>query len=519
MSTPETLSDQILTAINSRIPFSYSNPTSTLNINLTSDYDYDYDYDNDDNDQLIYISMLELKITLNSPINDHILSQFINMIPYTLYQPKNRTSYSSGIKFDLFENVENITNCLKIRLEQFEWVEIELINNIKFDRVDTEFSLSTQGELTIHYFPSNNNNLTPIETLLPKWIAFGSNQQQIIATHNGTFHLDEVTAYTILNYLYPNNQLIRTRDPTLIATANLTIDVGGVYDANQGRYDHHQLDFTDTFNDQSQIKLSSAGLIWKHYGRQLIQTYCQQSKIDVYNLESTYYDLYWQIFAEIDAHDNGQRQYTDNFYDLLKNKTIRNHYPTNLNLISTITKLNTSDTANHTAQMTAFKKASDVVWTLFDIHLTHYFVVQNELTTDIATIANAYSQSQPTDRYLVVRTDCNNWRKGIQLYEDTHLDRLPILFLIYPNSNATWNIRTLSDQQFKSRQDLLPLSQLQKLVTCPDEITFIHTKLFIGASLTLETAIEMAQFSSVSLDCVNNDTDTNKTLVSDTLIV
>ena len=65
-------------------------------------------------------------------------------------------------------------------------------------------------------------------------------QPIIIATHSGTFHTDEVTAYAVLRYLFPANILIRTRDAELIDGANLAIDVGHIYDPVRGRFDHHQ---------------------------------------------------------------------------------------------------------------------------------------------------------------------------------------------------------------------------------------------------------------------------------------
>ena len=82
-----------------------------------------------------------------------------------------------------------------------------------------------------------------------------------IVTHNGTFHLDEITAYAILDYLYPQNQLIRTRDQELINQTNITIDVGGIYDPEKNKYDHHQSTFNDTFCDKSEKIFCSVVLV------------------------------------------------------------------------------------------------------------------------------------------------------------------------------------------------------------------------------------------------------------------
>ncbi|MFQ3265592.1 MAG: uncharacterized UPF0160 family protein, partial [Colwellia sp.] len=62
----------------------------------------------------------------------------------------------------------------------------------------------------------------------------------IIATHNGNFHADDVFSIAALKNIFPSIKLIRTRNLELIAKADIVIDVGGEYDADAGRFDHHQ---------------------------------------------------------------------------------------------------------------------------------------------------------------------------------------------------------------------------------------------------------------------------------------
>ena len=107
-----------------------------------------------------------------------------------------------------------------------------------------------------------------------------------IITHNGKFHSDEVVSYAILNYLYPNNTLIRTRDMNIINNKrheDIIIDVGMVYDSFCNRFDHHQDNFKHTFTRNTKILLSSAGLVYKHFGRKLINTLLESESNDIYN--------------------------------------------------------------------------------------------------------------------------------------------------------------------------------------------------------------------------------------------
>jgi uncharacterized UPF0160 family protein len=63
-----------------------------------------------------------------------------------------------------------------------------------------------------------------------------------IGTHNGTFHCDEVLACCMLRQLheYKDAEIIRTRDQAALEECDIVVDVGGVYEPEKHRYDHHQ---------------------------------------------------------------------------------------------------------------------------------------------------------------------------------------------------------------------------------------------------------------------------------------
>ncbi|WP_334169494.1 MYG1 family protein, partial [Timonella senegalensis] len=63
----------------------------------------------------------------------------------------------------------------------------------------------------------------------------------IIATHNGKFHADDVFGVALLKQLYPDAQVVRSRDPKVLDQADIVLDVGGVYDVEARRFDHHQV--------------------------------------------------------------------------------------------------------------------------------------------------------------------------------------------------------------------------------------------------------------------------------------
>ncbi|KAM0677877.1 hypothetical protein BDAP_001556 [Binucleata daphniae] len=120
-----------------------------------------------------------------------------------------------------------------------------------------------------------------------------------IVTHDKTFHLDEILAISILQTLYPNTSIIRTRDEKILEREDIlaVVDVLGVYDPTKNYYDHHQRGFFETFNKNTKVKLSSSGLVYKHFGVQLLKTY---------GIPEQYYEeIYKEYFLSADANDNG----------------------------------------------------------------------------------------------------------------------------------------------------------------------------------------------------------------------
>jgi hypothetical protein len=87
-----------------------------------------------------------------------------------------------------------------------------------------------------------------------------------IGTHNGTFHCDEALAVFLLRQTntYRGAHLKRSRDPNVLETCDIVVDVGAEYDAEKNRFDHHQRGFSHVFGHGFETKLSSAGLVYKY---------------------------------------------------------------------------------------------------------------------------------------------------------------------------------------------------------------------------------------------------------------
>ena len=112
-------------------------------------------------------------------------------------------------------------------------------------------------------------------------------------THSGTFHADEIFATLILSKILPEITLIRV--PEVRETINENILV---YDIGAGKFDHHQ--FGGNGQRLNGVKYAACGLIWKEYGKQLLEKY----KIEEIDYTWNYIDE--NLIQFIDSNDNGQ---------------------------------------------------------------------------------------------------------------------------------------------------------------------------------------------------------------------
>ena len=118
----------------------------------------------------------------------------------------------------------------------------------------------------------------------------------VLVTHDQGFHADDVMAYAILQEVLSKQgkrwKLIRTRDEQIQKQADIIFDTGNTYDPVKNIYDHHQTGRAGARDNG--VLYAAAGLIWKHFGRELCSC-----------------DEVWQsidrtLIQELDACDNGQ---------------------------------------------------------------------------------------------------------------------------------------------------------------------------------------------------------------------
>lgn len=115
-----------------------------------------------------------------------------------------------------------------------------------------------------------------------------------IATHNGSFHADEVFAIAALMLLGEPVEVLRTRDRDALARADLRVDVGFRDDASTGDFDHHQRDFDRA--RENGVRYAAFGLVWREFGARI----CDADQAVADAVDET-------LVQAVDANDTGQQ--------------------------------------------------------------------------------------------------------------------------------------------------------------------------------------------------------------------
>lgn len=297
-----------------------------------------------------------------------------------------------------------------------------------------------------------------------------------IVVHDGKFHCDEVVSYTILKYIYPDKVLVRTRDKTIIDQGDIIVDVGKEYDPDNNKYDHHQESCSETFNKNYIIPLSSAGMIWKHYGKEYLKK--------LLNIETAsnglHIKIYDKLIREIDAIDNG----IYNSFD---------KYPINTNISLVVSLYNSNDTSNDEEQYSNFLKASEYCRMLLEIIVKETYnkqILFNEEYGYIKNVIDGDVNNNINRNYLIVKRDIINYRECVVKY--CKENNKTIDWIIFPKNNFTeWGVCKI----WHSSKDLISEDEAREKLGNSSDLIFIHKKLFTGSTKTLESTIEIAELS------------------------
>ena len=299
----------------------------------------------------------------------------------------------------------------------------------------------------------------------------------VIATHNGSFHADDIFGVAVLMLLHPEAQLIRTRDMDQIAQADFAVDVGGEWDAARGRFDHHQRGFAGA--RESGVVYASAGLVWREYGAALVEK--TFGLADAKLAQGVADALDEELVQHLDRADTGAAHGAPGLFGL---SALMSQFNTTWDTRSDAVQ----DEVNSLAQ---FRKAVDVMTTLLQSTLN-----QLRAKTQGATFARNAEKLFGGQVLLMPRGGLP-WREVIS-------KEMPeVLFVIYPDSSAQQyqvHVVTVEPHSFQARKDLpkawagLRLAELAEVTGVADAV-FCHNGRFIAGAGSLAGATRMAELA------------------------
>jgi len=327
----------------------------------------------------------------------------------------------------------------------------------------------------------------------------GNSGKVTIGTHNGHFHCDEALACSMLKILdqYQDAEIVRTRDPKVLNTCSIVVDVGAVYDHDQNRYDHHQKSFNHSMNSLDKnkkwtIKLSSAGLVYFHYGRDIIAKLLGTSKNDKLT-EKVFEKVYEGFIQEIDAIDNG-----------VSICETEQKYSINTNLSSRVGNLGPKWNDENQDADEGFYKAMELTKSEFLDKVNYYgkvwWAARDIVSKSMEDRFNVHSSG----RIVEFEKGGVPWKEHlfeIEAEEGITGDN-SILYAIFTDSNGMWRIQCVPEQP-KSFTNRLSLpaewrgvrdAELEAVSKIPGAF-FVHAGGFIGGNRTREGVLAMADAS------------------------
>jgi len=301
-----------------------------------------------------------------------------------------------------------------------------------------------------------------------------------LATHSGKFHCDEVFAYVVLRLALgldapgQDHTLRRTRDAALIEAADIVWDVGGLFDNEALRFDHHQRGAPLRADG---TPFSSAGLVWQIYGERAVAALLSGSAF----APAIAGELDDSLVRRIDELDNGISAAGPVTRDTL-------------GLARLVEDFNPSWDDPAANGPTAGDEAFLAATRLVEGVLRRRVEGMRARHAAESEILAAYAQG--SDPRLLVLARGMPWKNVV------FAQGLPVLFTISPASNGNWMVDAVPPEPGSFDQRLpLPASwaglQNEALAAetgVPDAV-FVHLRRFVAAAKSQAGALALARLA------------------------
>lgn len=295
--------------------------------------------------------------------------------------------------------------------------------------------------------------------------------------------------------------------------------MGGEYDPAKNRFDHHQRTFTTTFPNHN-TRLSSAGLVYMHFGRDIIAQHVSLPR-DHEDVSLLYEKLYTDFIEAIDANDNGISVYDPAAVSAAGlEKRFRDG---GVQLSSLVGDMNfpdpTASPGEPQDEDSLFARASSFIGHVFLRKLQHAGFSWLPARTTVGAAYHSRTETHPSGRIIILPQGGVPWKEHLYNFEKEASGggepdpANQVYYVLYPESateGSKWRVQCVpaSEGSFESRKPLpeswrgIRDEELDSVLAAeaertgkpkiPEGAVFVHASGFIGGHKTKEGALAMA---------------------------
>lgn len=294
---------------------------------------------------------------------------------------------------------------------------------------------------------------------------------KLIITHDRVFHADETFAAAMLRILYPQAEILRTRDQVKIrreagASDVAILDVGGRYDPSQNLFDHHQQEGAGYRDSCHRLwPYATAGLVWRHYGEAVVKKLHPKLQDSGVREVAEFLDDSFVRF--IDAIDCGER--------------VPSAGPNISGLIASFNPAWFEETSENDTFTLVLELATVCLQNLIKRHAGK--VLARDLVRQAESVMNGK---------VLVLDRCLPWSGVVS-------EEMPdVLLVVYPTSQDQWQVRVATDGPMTPRI-MLPAAWagLEGAALTSrsgvDESLFCHRSLHLAGARSKNAVLELAK--------------------------
>ncbi len=289
-------------------------------------------------------------------------------------------------------------------------------------------------------------------------------------THTSIFHLDDVTGCSICELSGRTEFIVRTHDINQLGDLGVKGDYGKKYDPNNDYYDHHQ---TEMYREDGYM-FATAGLVWKHYGKEAIVNIIEEPLSDDM-IDEIHQSIDRRLMKGIDAVDADNSFKTKSYCAGGEVKV--------MNISEMFGYLNSDDINDNDLEFYSAKELMKKI-IIKMVDFSYKYIKAKSEFYDNLNIENG----------VAIASKNFPWRSLVHEHNDNNKDN-PIYYIIFPSQRPETEYMMFALSQKNSRNTIFPIEKYDGYEDDKEDNDFIHVGKWCAASDHLSILLKLAEHS------------------------